>query len=78
MSEIAIKERVELTPVVPIDGAVVRTDDLAIAKLTTIQQRALAARGLQKVEANVEVLHIQHRLDDQARQHEQRQGERDL
>src|SRR5258708_38736999 len=54
MSELAIKDRVELAPAVPVDGAIVRTDDVAIAKLTTVEDRAIEERDLQKAEAKVE------------------------
>ena len=55
MNEIAVKDRT--APIVPVtngNGAVVRTDDLAIARLTSIDERAREARELRAVEAGVE------------------------
>jgi predicted unusual protein kinase regulating ubiquinone biosynthesis (AarF/ABC1/UbiB family) len=54
MSDIAIKERPENLSALNGNGHVARTDDLAIAKLTSIEERAREERGLQRVEKKIE------------------------
>ncbi|MBV9240740.1 MAG: AarF/ABC1/UbiB kinase family protein, partial [Acidobacteria bacterium] len=54
MSEIAVKETQHGIAVTNGKGHLARTDDLAIAKLTTVEQRAREERGLERVEAGVE------------------------
>src|SRR5205809_2146997 len=53
MSETLVKERSQLSEVNS-DGRLVRTGDLAIAKLTTNEQHVAEERELQKVETTVE------------------------
>ncbi|HEY2847417.1 MAG TPA: hypothetical protein VGI80_06315, partial [Pyrinomonadaceae bacterium] len=54
MSDLAVKERERFVPVTNGNGVVVHTDDLAIAKLTSVEQRAQEGRAFEKVEAKVE------------------------
>src|SRR3954465_12127327 len=54
MNDLAVKDRPQIMPVHNDSGAVARTDDLAIAKLTTTEQRAREERDLERVEAGVE------------------------
>jgi len=54
MSDIAIKERQQVVATKNGSGPIVRTDDLAIAKLTTVSQRASGERDLARVETTIE------------------------
>lgn len=54
MSDIALKDRPETLSSPNVNGHVARTDDLAIAKLTSVDERVREQRDLQRVENKVE------------------------